>query len=204
MKLEELSKELKKYINDNVFDIIIFGSITRGKENPNDIDILIIFKKFDEEIYSNLIKKYHVIVAKLEEIYNLGFLFYEVLIDGYSVKYDKKLSEIFEFKTAKEIEINILTKDKSKRKILFYYLEGRKDRNKKGLIEEYNGEIVSSKPFIVRIPVENSDKFIQNILKFCKIYDIEVNISVRSISIYGYKYVYSIKNKEELPEEPNL
>ncbi|MGC9133594.1 MAG: nucleotidyltransferase domain-containing protein [Nanopusillaceae archaeon] len=204
MKLEELSKELKKYINDNVFDIIIFGSITRGKENPNDIDILIIFKKFDEEIYSNLIKKYHVTVAKLEEIYNLGFLFYELLIDGYSVKYDKKLSEIFEFKTAKEIEINILTKDKSKRKILFYYLEGRKDRNKKGLIEEYNGEIVSSKPFIVRIPVENSDKFIQNILKFCKIYDIEVNISVRSISIYGYKYVYSIKNKEELPEEPNL
>jgi predicted nucleotidyltransferase len=204
MKLEELSRELKKYINDNVFDIIIFGSITRGKENPNDIDILIIFKKFDEEIYSNLIKKYHVTVTKLEEIYNLGFLFYEILIDGYSVKYDKKLSEIFEFKTAKEIEINILTKDKSKRKILYYYLEGRKDRNKKGLIEEYNGEIVSSKPFIVRIPIENSDKFIQDILKFCKIYNIEANLSVRSISIYGYKHIYSIKNIEGLSKEPNL
>ncbi|MGB9674826.1 MAG: nucleotidyltransferase domain-containing protein [Nanopusillaceae archaeon] len=186
MKLEELSKELKNYINDNVFDIIIFGSTTRGKDKPNDIDILIIFKKFDESIYSSLVKKYHVTTVKFEELYKLGSLFYEILMSGYSVKYNKRLSEIFEFEAFKEIKIDILTKDKSKRKILYYYLKGRKDRNKKGIIREYGGYFVSSKPLIIRIPIEISDKFIDDLLKFCEIYKIDIRVISRPISTSKY------------------
>ena len=45
-KLREIAKK-----NSEIEDIILFGSIVRCKEKPNDIDILLLFKnKIDKEI----------------------------------------------------------------------------------------------------------------------------------------------------------
>ncbi|BBL45473.1 nucleotidyltransferase [Nanobdella aerobiophila] len=208
MKLEDIYKELKEYLNNKIFDIIIFGSITRGKENPSDIDILIIFKEFDKKIYEELVKRYHVTSVKLDNLYSLGPIFFEILSDGYSVKLNKRLYNIFEYKSKKELTIEIKANN-SKRKIFYYYLNGRKDRNKKGILEEFNGSIISYKPLIIRIPLENSDKFIRYLIDFCKRYQINLHIDEKSV-LYGYKKIHNYNidieeiNKNGSNKETNL
>ena len=51
--INQLSKRTKDYLkkNDQITDVVMFGSFMRGKSEPNDIDILIIFKdKIDKDI----------------------------------------------------------------------------------------------------------------------------------------------------------
>ncbi|MBS3113657.1 nucleotidyltransferase domain-containing protein, partial [Candidatus Woesearchaeota archaeon] len=43
MILEKLKKYLKDEVKENIFDIVIFGSLVKGKPSPRDIDILVIF-----------------------------------------------------------------------------------------------------------------------------------------------------------------
>lgn len=55
-----LKNNLKRIIkeNDGIRDIILFGSANRGKENPNDIDILVLFKeKVNKEVEYSVRKK---------------------------------------------------------------------------------------------------------------------------------------------------
>ena len=46
LKNTKLKNSIKKLIKnkDNLIDIVVFGSLVRGKYKPNDIDILILFK----------------------------------------------------------------------------------------------------------------------------------------------------------------
>ena len=47
LKNTKLKSELKDFLKKNrhiLLDIIIFGSFIKGKEKPNDIDILILYK----------------------------------------------------------------------------------------------------------------------------------------------------------------
>lgn len=63
----------------------------------------------------------------INEIYNLGSLFFEIFSEGYSIKYKKYLYEIFDFKSYKlfEIELYINEKINSKKKIFYYWINGR-------------------------------------------------------------------------------
>ena len=45
MQNTRLQNKLKNMMNKEVDDILLFGSTVRGKEKPEDTDILIIFKK---------------------------------------------------------------------------------------------------------------------------------------------------------------
>src|SRR3989344_1657843 len=48
--LESISKKL--FEKEKLFDIILYGSAVKGKDEPRDIDIVIIF--FDEEVRKRL------------------------------------------------------------------------------------------------------------------------------------------------------
>ena len=55
-----LKKALKKLIEKEkeIHDIVVFGSIVRGKEKPGDIDVMVIFKKnVNKEIEYQIRKK---------------------------------------------------------------------------------------------------------------------------------------------------
>ena len=42
--LKELKKCLKNKNDKTIFDILVYGSSVKGKEKPNDIDIVVIFR----------------------------------------------------------------------------------------------------------------------------------------------------------------
>ena len=45
LKSRRLISELKKFKTDEIFDIIVYGSIVKGKEKINDIDLAIILNE---------------------------------------------------------------------------------------------------------------------------------------------------------------
>jgi predicted nucleotidyltransferase len=51
LKNTKLKNELKKFVSGKeIDDILVFGSTIRGKEKPNDLDLLVVFnKKVDKE-----------------------------------------------------------------------------------------------------------------------------------------------------------
>ncbi|MGC9079469.1 MAG: nucleotidyltransferase domain-containing protein [Nanopusillaceae archaeon] len=188
MNLKNLLNYLKSNINDKVFDIIIFGSITRGKENPNDIDILIIFKKLDinliNTLSSNKDYNFHIQYMTIYDLYSLSSLLPEILAEGISVKYGKPLREILNFKAYKLYEIKdvILLKDSNASKTSFYYfLFGIKHRNKIGLIKELNGEVIRRNPYIIKIPIENSETFKKRLEIFSKLKRIKIKLEEKTI-----------------------
>jgi len=184
--LENLLNDLEKYLDEKVWDIIVFGSVTRGKEKPEDIDILILFKEYDPKIYLDLSKKYHVIAIKLEDLFTLSSILIEVLAEGWSVKHKKPLREILGIKAYKEYEFKKAIygeKKESKKTSLHYFLYGRKDRNKIGLLDETDARVIRKNPFIIRVPIEKSETFKIKLEAFAKTKGIEIELEERTIII---------------------
>ncbi|BFI73855.1 nucleotidyltransferase [Nanoarchaeota archaeon] len=182
--LDEIIEDLSKYLNEKIEDIIIFGSVMRGKENPNDIDIIIIFKEFNDKLYLELGKNYHIIPLTIDSLYNINTILIEALAEGFSVKYSKPLREILGFRSYKEFVFKEMKfKEKSKKILFYYFLNGRKDRNKKGIIEELNAKIINKNPYIIRVPIDKSEIFKKKIEIFSKLNNIEFEIEERTIII---------------------
>ena len=195
--LERLLSDLSKYLNEKIYDIIIFGSVTRGKDKPGDIDILILFKEFDENIYLELSKRYHVLAVKLEDIFSLSSILVEILAEGWSVKHKKPLREILGIKAYKEFLFKRVIygeKKDSKKTSLHYFLYGRKDRNKEGLLKETRAEVVRRNPFIIRVPIEYSEMFKKKMNIFAKTKGIEIELEERTVIIGKVSLVKIIIN----------
>ena len=51
LKNKKFAKIIKEFLKrPEILDIIIFGSVTRGKEKPKDIDLLIIYAQKTKDI----------------------------------------------------------------------------------------------------------------------------------------------------------
>jgi len=182
--LTNLSIELEEYPNNNIVDIIVYGSITRGKENPNDTDILILFREYDPDVYLELSKKYHVVGIKVDELFTLSSLLVEVLAEGWSVKYKRPLGEILGIRAFKEyIFKKVIYKGKasSKKTSLHYFLYGRKDRNVIGLLEETDSLVIRRNPFIIRVSIEKAEIFKTKLEAFAKTRGIEIELEEKTI-----------------------
>lgn len=105
-QLEKISKTFIKKYDGKLIDIILFGSLIRGKSVPKDIDILLIFnKKVDKNIEYELKKivsgsiKDASLISKTEESYKeTSFDAREgVLFEGYSLINSRFISSDFGF-----------------------------------------------------------------------------------------------------------
>src|SRR3989344_1739284 len=92
--------EINEFYNknkDKIIDIILFGSAIKGKENPRDIDLLILFKeKKDLDLSYELkkrLKKFKIIFWRAHK--GGGSHFYR----GFLVKKKKILPRLFLFLT---------------------------------------------------------------------------------------------------------
>jgi len=86
----KLSNNLKKIIGNNVEDVLLFGSTVKGKDKPNDTDILIIFKnKVDKEV-EFLIKK------ELEKYYKNVSIVSKTIKTVFEESFDARESLLFE------------------------------------------------------------------------------------------------------------
>ena len=97
-KLIKISREIKNKYNEEIEDIILFGSYLKGKEFPNDVDVLLIFKKkVDKKIETELKKALNIKNIELnsvtkKEFENEDFIAREgIYLEGFSLIKDKKI-----------------------------------------------------------------------------------------------------------------
>lgn len=128
----KLNKIFKKYLSiKEINDIIIFGSIMKGKESPNDIDILIIFnkkinKKIEQEIRRELNNRYEINSITKEELDKDIYKAKEGLyLEGYSFSSQKFLKEKIGFESIAYLKYNLKNVKGSLRVRFYYSLIGR-------------------------------------------------------------------------------
>ena len=164
-------KNLKKYLDDkDIFDIVVYGSFVKGKANPNDIDIMIIFlggslkERLDkiQDIKLKLKDKFKIDIKQmlLVDFFKTDFLAKSgIMLEGFSMLKNKKFCNTIGFKSYVLFWYNLKNLNHSQKVKFNYILAGR---NKKGIIEELKGiRLVNG---AVKIPIESSLIF-EDILK---------------------------------------
>src|SRR3989344_6619553 len=107
LKNKEFSRIIEKYLEkENILDIVLFGSSVKGKDEPNDIDILVLYSKEEKDIHDTaylmrkelekIYKNIDVIAEKYNDLFSSSFLAREsILSEGFSMKQKKYISDCF-------------------------------------------------------------------------------------------------------------
>lgn len=183
--LENLQNLLKKEIKDeSIFDIVVYGSYVKGKEKPNDIDIVVIFKKGSlkerlnriQEIKKNIktnekIDIKSILIEELfkKELFSRSGIFYE----GVSLFDNKEFSNKIGFESQTLFIYDLKNKTHTEKVKFNYLLSGRNDI---GIRERIYGKQLA--PGVILIPVKYSGEF-EEILKNHKINFIRRDILIK-------------------------
>ncbi|MEK6983290.1 MAG: nucleotidyltransferase domain-containing protein [Nanoarchaeota archaeon] len=167
MILEKLKKYLKSEKRENIFDIVIFGSLVKGSLEPRDIDVMVIFldgslkERLDsiQEIKSRLKGKIDEAIdikqCLLKDLFSPEFMARTgILLEGISVFHNKKFCQTLGFESYAIFWYNLKNLTHTQKVKFNYILAGR---NQKGIIELLNGKRLASG--VVKIPIENSLEF---------------------------------------------
>lgn len=97
-----IKNKLKSLMQDNeIIEIVIFGSSLKGKIIPRDIDIaVILYKKPSKELIGKIhdIKNFHISILTIKEFFvNSPSLVNTLIREGYGIKNKKFLAENFGF-----------------------------------------------------------------------------------------------------------
>lgn len=180
-----VKKEINKWISKNkIVDVILFGSVMRGKENPRDIDLCIIVNKKDEVKSLDLISslsdlvdeghfKFQINLLTEKQFIEGNTLTNTLIKEGFSIKKKKKLSEVWGFKN-KVLFIYSLKKFSNVKRVKFHYvLKGR--YGSKGILNELKGEFLGTGSII--LPSENGDRLKEVFDKW------DVNYKIKNVLI---------------------
>lgn len=147
---------------DDIIDIILFGSSVRGKEKPNDVDILILFKKGKDIDLSYLLKKklekfgYNIEITNknYKELFDESFKAREaILSEGYSLICRKFLSDGLGYMNFILFKYELKGFNKSDRMRFYYSLYGR--NGQKGILKEL--EAIKFSETILLCKIQNSE-----------------------------------------------
>ena len=169
--LESVSKSFFK--KEKLFDIILYGSAVKGKDEPRDIDIVLIFfdKGFKErldisyEFKKRLPKelKFDVKSINMADFYDSGFFARQgILIEGYSLVSGKKFSEKLGFKGYSLFSYALGNLNNNQKTLFTYSLIGRGKID--GMVKKVAGQSIGRGAFLV--PIENSILFEQFLEKW--------------------------------------
>ena len=174
--LENLKFNFKKFAQDNdVYDIILYGSSVKGDAKPQDVDLMLIFsdKKLKErlEVSQKLkhmikqeVEKADVKSINLSELFDSNFLARQgILLEGYSLLDKRRFSERLGFYGFSIFSYNLGNMSHNEKTKFTYSLIGR---NSEGMLKKINGKTVGRGAFI--IPIGNSNIF-EEFLKNWKI-----------------------------------
>ncbi|MBW2989981.1 nucleotidyltransferase domain-containing protein [Candidatus Woesearchaeota archaeon] len=176
-------KNLKKYSvlcsisrrikSKSIVDVILFGSAVKGKTEPQDIDIAVIFKgkadvkligRLDEACEKNGFNA-HISSLVIDNFFTKPHsLIRAVFFEGISLLTDKAIAGNYGLTSWSVYNYNLTGLKKSERVRFVYVLKGR--GREKGLIEEFKGKFLAPGCFIV--PVEK-DNEILDVLKRWKV-----------------------------------
>lgn len=170
-----LKRSLKKIAEKQkeVEDILVFGSLVRGKEKPGDIDILVIFKntvikEAEYEIRKEIAKKYEniSIISKTQTtLFDAAFDAREgILFEGKSILKQKTLLEQYGYASLGMFKCHFKGWTKLQKTKYYYALNGRDTQ--KGIVEELRCIKLADSVFLV--PLNNIELF-RSFLEFWNI-----------------------------------
>ncbi|MDI6737674.1 MAG: nucleotidyltransferase domain-containing protein [Nanoarchaeota archaeon] len=154
--------------NKDIFDIVLYGSAAKGKEEPGDIDALLIFREMPlkgraetaQELKGKLAKKLKGIDIKtinLPELFESDFLARQaVLVEGYSLLHNAPFCERMGFKGYLLFTYTLKGLTQTDKTRFVYALSGRV---KEGIVSELKAEPLGRGAVIV--PASNSLRFEQ-------------------------------------------
>lgn len=153
---------------DKLLDIILFGSAVRGKEEYNDVDVLLLFKdKINLDLsyeFKNLFLELPVSVTSktYESLFKSSFLAREGLLsDGYSVVHKSNFCKLYGYKTYYLFKYSLGGFSNTQRVKFYYALYGR--RGNKGVLYDVKG--IKFSQTIVLVPLHKSDVFKQFLMR---------------------------------------
>lgn len=154
----------KKFAKQHdIFDIVLYGSAIKGKEEPCDIDILLIFQKIKlkkrtdiaqqfKGVLKKKIKKVDIKTINLSELFEKEFLARQgIFIEGYSLLYDVPISKRFGFGSYVLFTYGLKNLNHGEKTKFTYALIGRK---RKGIIEQLDTKHLGKG--VVIVPINNS------------------------------------------------
>jgi predicted nucleotidyltransferase len=151
--IQLIKNKLSKYLKDNeVLDMVVFGSAVKGKLNPNDVDIAIISEK---DINFSLDGFHFSLIKPVDFFKNPSSLINTLFREGFSLKKDKSFSEIYKFSSKVLFNYSLVSLSSSDKVKIVNVLRGK--NKSRGLVLENNGEWLSNNLFIV--PVGNEHLF---------------------------------------------
>lgn len=164
------SKEFSSIISDfykkhekEIFDIILFGSAVKGKEKPNDLDILLLFKNKEDldiayELRKNLEKfgmEIHITTKTYNSLLDKMFKARDVFLgEGYSLIRKEFIAQGLGYAGVSLFKYELKGFSQSKRMQLQYALYGR-DR-KSGIVKEL--ELTKFADTVFFCPVSNAEQ----------------------------------------------
>jgi predicted nucleotidyltransferase len=161
-----LKKKWNKPWKINVADILLFGSAVKGKSNPNDIDLCIVFR---DKVDLNIVKeaelilgdKFHVSSLVVDNFFTkIHSLAKTILFEGKSILTNKNLSETLGLNSSLLFSYSLSKEDNSKKVRFVYLLRGRGDD--KGLVNKWGGEFISNSAFILPVDKDNEAQEVFN------------------------------------------
>lgn len=165
--LQQIKNKLRNILKDKeIFDIILFGSVIKGKAIPEDIDIALITNKSIPKI-----EGFHASIIKPEEFFKENLSLANTLLrEGYSIKHGKFLAELWNFKNKILFVYELSSLSASKKVQIVNILRGKNKHE--GMVSSYKGEWLANQVFT--IPIEAGhifEKFFLNFsIKFKKFY----------------------------------
>ena len=161
------NKRFRRIVDDalsenNLLDIILFGSVVRGKDEPRDIDFIFLYAfKEDKEYSYELKKKFekagfkaHILGMNYSGLLEPSFLAREgVLLEGYSFRNKQFLSSAFGFSSFVLFRYTLKGMNNSKRMKFYYSLYGR--RSVIGVLETFRSYKFSDN--LIVSPIEQAD-----------------------------------------------
>lgn len=166
LKSREFSSTITEFYEKHkseVLDIILFGSAVRGKEKPNDVDILLLFRnKEDLDTAYELRKKMekfgvevHITTKTYEGLFNKNFRARIVFLgEGYSLLRKEFVSKGFGYSNISLFKYELKGFSQSRRMQLQYTFYGRD--KKSGIAKELKLRKFADTIFFC--PVENTEK----------------------------------------------
>jgi predicted nucleotidyltransferase len=154
--LSKTSKLFYKKYKEELQDIVLFGSVQRGKEKPRDIDILLIFtKKVDKNIeyafkkcVNSFIKNVSLHSKKVDALYEDSFVAREaIFFEGYSVIDKKTIASKYGFTALGMFRYHTKPLSNVEKTKFYHALNGR--REKEGMLAVLQAIKVSDNLFTV-------------------------------------------------------
>lgn len=162
--LDYLKSKSKKFAKENgLFDIVIYGSSVKSKEEPGDIDIALIFldaslkKMLDiaqdfKKIIKKKLKNVDVKAIKLTDLFNKNFLAKQgILTEGFSLVDSQYLSSKIGFKGYALFTYTLKNLNHNEKTKFTYALTGRRAP---GMIKKNNALHLGKG--VIAVPIEKS------------------------------------------------